>query len=159
MKSLIWQLNLYGFSKNDKLFKDLLHYLSFWKKKTTSLLIKVFQHFHLLAICKMKSCDLESMFTDVAKTEFELKLTNRWKVLFFEVENSRRLKYWMFKKLSPQCETRYKSWSYLKWYLLYIYNIFLVEDHILSNMLPVKLLMEVFYLMLFNRFQYRNTFL
>ena len=60
-----------GLVKNDKLFKDLLHYLAFWKKKNF-LLSKVFQNFHLLAICKIKSCDLESMFclAYITKMEF-----------------------------------------------------------------------------------------
>ena len=78
MKSLIRQLNLYGFSKKRQTFQRSASLPVFLEEENNiSLLSKVFQHFHLLAICKMKSCDLESMFTDVAKTEFELKLTNR----------------------------------------------------------------------------------
>ena len=38
------------------------------------------------------------MFTYVAKTEFEIEIVNFLKkVLFFEVENSWRLKYWSLK--------------------------------------------------------------
>ena len=78
MKSLIRQLNLYGFSKKRQTFQRSASLPVFLEEENNiSLLSKVCQHFHLLAICKMKSCDLESMFTDVAKTEFELKLTNR----------------------------------------------------------------------------------
>ena len=68
MKSLIRQLNLYGFSKKRQTFQRSASLPVFLEEENNiSLLSKVFQHFHLLAICKMKSCDLESMFTDVAK--------------------------------------------------------------------------------------------
>ena len=77
MKSLIRQLNLYGFSKKRQTFQRSASLPVFLEEENNiSLLSKVFQHFHLLAICKMKSCDLESMFTDVAKAEFKLELTN-----------------------------------------------------------------------------------
>lgn len=78
MKSLIRQLNLYGFSKKRQTFQRSASLPVFLEEENNiSLLSKVFQHFHLLAICKMKSCDLESTFTYVAKTEFKLELTNR----------------------------------------------------------------------------------
>ena len=38
------------------------------------------------------------MFTYVAKTEFEIEIVNLKKKIIFEVQNSWRLKYWMFKK-------------------------------------------------------------
>lgn len=78
MKSLIRQLNLYGFSKKRQTFQRSASLPVFLEEENNiSLLSKVFQHFHLLAIRKMKSCDLESAFTYVAKTEFKLELTNR----------------------------------------------------------------------------------
>ena len=77
MKSLIRQLNLYGFSKKRQTFQRSASLPVFLEEENNiSLLSKVFQHFHLLAICKMTSCDLESMYTYVAKTEFKLELTN-----------------------------------------------------------------------------------
>ena len=98
MKSLIWQLNLYRFSKKWQTFQRSASLAAFLEEENISLLSKVFQKFHLLAICKIKWCDLESMFTYVAKTEFEIEIVNFLKkVLFFEVENSWRLKYWSLK--------------------------------------------------------------
>ena len=41
------------------------------------------------------------MFTYVAKTEFEIEIVNLKKKIIFEVQNSWRLKYWMFKKNFP----------------------------------------------------------
>ena len=77
MKSLIRQLNLYGFSKKRQTFQRSASLPVFLEEENNiSLLSKVCQHFHLLAICKMKSCDLESMFTYVAKAEFKLELRN-----------------------------------------------------------------------------------
>ena len=67
MKSLIQQLNLYVFSKKRQSFQKSPSLPFFLEEENNiSLSSKVFQHFHLLAICKIKSCDLESMFTYVA---------------------------------------------------------------------------------------------
>ena len=67
MKSLIRQLNLYGFSKKRQTFQRSASLPVFLEEENNvSLSRKVFQHFHSLAIRKMKSCDLESMFTYVA---------------------------------------------------------------------------------------------
>ena len=78
MKSLIRQLNLYRFSEKQQTFQRSASLPVFLEEENNiSLLSKVCQHFHLLAICKMTSCDLESMYTYVAKTEFKLELTNR----------------------------------------------------------------------------------
>ena len=77
MKSLVRQLKLYGFRKQQTFQRsaslaDLLE-----EENNVSVLSKVFQIFHsLLAICKIKLCDLESMFIYVAKTEFKIEITN-----------------------------------------------------------------------------------
>ena len=77
MKTLIRQLNLYGFNKKRQTVQRSASLPVFLEEENNmSLLTKVFQNFHLLAICKIKSCDLESMFTYAAKTEFKLDITN-----------------------------------------------------------------------------------
>ena len=77
MKSLIQQLNLYGFHKNRQTVQRSASLPVFLEEENNiSLLSKVFQNFHLLAICQIKSCDLESMFIYVAKMEFKLDITN-----------------------------------------------------------------------------------
>ena len=77
MKTLIRQLNLYGFHKNRQTVQRSASLPVFLEEENNiSLLSKVFQNFHLLAICQIKSCDLESMFTYAAKTEFKLDITN-----------------------------------------------------------------------------------
>jgi len=72
MKSLVWQVNLYGFNKKQQTFQRSASQADFLEENI-SLLSKVFQKFHLLAIHKIKSCDLESMFTYVAKTNLKLR--------------------------------------------------------------------------------------
>ena len=77
MKSLIRQLNLYGFHKNRQSVQRSASPPVFLEEENNiSLLSKVFQNFHLLAICQTKSCDLESMFIYGAKPEFKLEITN-----------------------------------------------------------------------------------
>ena len=77
MKSFIRQLNLYGFHKNRQTVQRSASLPVFLEEENNiSLLSKVFQNFHLLAICQIKSCDLESMFIYVAKPEFKLEITN-----------------------------------------------------------------------------------
>ena len=63
MKSLIQQLNLYGFSKKWQTFQRSASLPDFLEEENNiSLLSKVFQNIHFLAICKIKPCELESMF-------------------------------------------------------------------------------------------------
>lgn len=78
MKSLVRQLNLYGFRKKQQTFQRSASLADFLEEaNNVSVLSKVFQTFHLLlAICKIKSCNLGSMFTYVAKTEFKIEITN-----------------------------------------------------------------------------------
>ena len=77
MKTLIRQLNLYGFNKKRQTFQRSASLPVFLEEENNmSLLTKVFQNFQLLAICKIKSCDLESMFTCTAKMEFKLDIKN-----------------------------------------------------------------------------------
>ena len=83
MKSLVRQLNIYGFSKKWQTFQRSASRAAFLEEENISLLSKVFQKFHLLAICKIKWCDLESMFTYVAKTEFEIEIVNLKKKNYF----------------------------------------------------------------------------
>ena len=70
MKSLVRQLNLYVFRKKQQIFQSSASLADFLEEENNvSVLSKVFQTFHLLlALCKIKSCDLESMFTYIAKT-------------------------------------------------------------------------------------------
>uniref|UniRef100_A0A8C6CXJ4 HSF-type DNA-binding domain-containing protein n=1 Tax=Moschus moschiferus TaxID=68415 RepID=A0A8C6CXJ4_MOSMO len=61
MKSFVRQLNIYGFRKQT--FQRSASLADFLEENNVSVLSKVFQNFHLLlAICKNKSRDLESMF-------------------------------------------------------------------------------------------------
>ena len=77
MKSFIRQLNLYGFHKNRQSVQRSASLPVFLEEENNiSLLSKVFQNFHLLAICQIKSCDQESMFIYVAKLEIKLEITN-----------------------------------------------------------------------------------
>ena len=78
MKSLVRQLNLYGFRKKQQTFQRSASLADFLEEENNvSVLSKVFQIFQsLLAICKIKLCDLESMFIYVAKTEFKIEITN-----------------------------------------------------------------------------------
>ena len=77
MKSLIHQLNLYGFNQNRQTVQRSVSPPVFLEEENNiSLLSKVFQNFHLLAICQIKSCDRESMFIYVAKLEIKLEITN-----------------------------------------------------------------------------------
>ena len=63
MKSLIRQLNLYGFSKKRQTFQRSASLPDFLEEENNiSFLRKVFQNIHFLAICKIKLCELESMF-------------------------------------------------------------------------------------------------
>ena len=58
MKSLIRQLNLYGFNQNRQSVQRSASPPVFLEEENNiSLLSKVFQNFHLLAICQIKSCD------------------------------------------------------------------------------------------------------
>ena len=83
MKSLVWQLNLYAYSKKQQIFQRFASLPDFLEEENICLLNKIFQKFHLLAICKIKSFDIESMFTNVAKMEFEIEIANFENVLFF----------------------------------------------------------------------------
>ena len=77
MKSLIRQLNLYGFHKNRQTVQRSASLPVFLEEENNiSLLRKVFQNFHLLPKCQIKPCNLESMFIYVARTEFKLELKN-----------------------------------------------------------------------------------
>ena len=77
MKRLIRQLNLYGVNKNRQTVQRSAALPVFLEEENNiSLLRKVFQNFHFLAMGQIQSCDLESMFIYVAKTEFKLEITN-----------------------------------------------------------------------------------
>lgn len=77
MKRLIRQLNLYGVNKNRQTVqRSAALPVSLEEENNISLLRKVFQNFHFLAMGQIQSCDLESMFIYVAKTEFKLEITN-----------------------------------------------------------------------------------
>ena len=84
MKRLIRQLNLYGVNKNRQTVQRSAALPVFLEEENNiSLLRKVFQNFHFLAMGQIQSCDLESMFIYVAKTEFKLEITNYWKSCIF----------------------------------------------------------------------------
>ncbi|MEQ5117564.1 hypothetical protein, partial [Morganella morganii] len=77
MKRLIRQLNLYGVNKNRQTVQRSAALPVFLEEENNiSLLRKVSQNFHFLAMGQIQSCDLESMFIYVAKTEFKLEITN-----------------------------------------------------------------------------------